>query len=110
MDATKKYFDQHFAAVNQHFSALHKKVNIAATKKDFKLVDGRINKLTDRVDKLVETVDRLAVAVANGFQSQQSHMDEKFQELREELDVRGQVNTLQKRIERLEAQHSYRRQ
>ena len=90
MQLTKSYFDKHFSSLLKNL----------ATKKDLKQLELR----TD------DKIDKLARIVASGFEAQQQYMDARFKELRDELDVRSQMNTIQKRLERLEAQHSYRRQ
>lgn len=100
MDLSKSYFDKQ----------LSRFLKETATKKDLMQLEIRSNskfdKLTDRIDKLTDTVDKLAASVSRGFQTQQEYMDDHFAEMRAELDVRSQVHTLQKRIEKLEAHQS----
>jgi hypothetical protein len=89
MEVTKKYLDHQFAGINKKLGGL-------ATKHEVKEVAKRIEKHSD------DNTDKLSRAIDSTLIELEGRLDERFKELRD-MDVRSQVLTLQRRLEKLEA-------
>jgi hypothetical protein len=81
MEVTKKYLDQRFAGI----------------KKDIKESEKRVKKYSD------DNTDKLGRVINSALQELEGRLDVRFKELRE-MDVRSQMLTLQRRVEKIEAQ------
>jgi archaellum component FlaC len=87
MQLTKEHFDK-------HISSLTKKMNSLPT-----AIKKESARLRSEIEKTNKDIDTLAQSVASGFEN----VDSQFKELKKEMDVRSQMHSMQKRLERLES-------
>jgi exonuclease VII large subunit len=99
MELTKKHFDQQISRILKN-TASKSDLKHLATKSELKEFG---TSLDAKLDELGDTVDKLSRAVASGFQD----VDGRFDKLNDRLTgmaLRSHLLTLEKRIEKVEAQ------
>lgn len=107
MQLTKEYFDQGLQNLIEHFNSKFDNIDqrFESVERRFESIDKRFEIIDQRfesVDNKFEAQTReLKQYVRESFGAQQTYMEERFEEIKEALDVRGEIAILTHDVHRI---------